>query len=108
MMDDPDKTEHLCEACDRVLSESKATAYAVALHDYETGRGVSINGDLRFHAASTMKVAVLLAIGRALDEKRLEPEETLHVRNRFLSAIDGNPFRNDAESAGYPQHQRLI
>jgi len=107
-MDDQDKTERLREACERTLSESKATAYAVALHDYDSGMRLMINADRRFHAASTMKVAILLAVGRALDEKRLEPDETLHVRNRFLSAIDGAPFRIDAESDGYPQLHRLV
>ena len=32
MMDDPDKTERLRQGCERILSESKAVAYAVALH----------------------------------------------------------------------------
>jgi beta-lactamase class A len=32
----------------------------------------------------------------------------LHVRNRFLSAINRAPFRIDAESDGYPQLHRLI
>lgn len=108
MMDDHDKTERLREACERILGESKAVAYAVALHDYDSGVRLTINADRRFHAASTMKVAILLAIGRALDEKRLEPDETLHVRNRFLSSMDGTPFRIDAESDGYPQLHRLV
>jgi beta-lactamase class A len=108
MMDDHDKTERLREACERVLGESKAVAYGVAVHDYERGLRLLINGDRRFHAASTMKVAVLLAIGRAIDENRIEPDETLHVRNRFLSAIDGTPFRIDAEFDGYPQLHRLV
>src|SRR3954471_9772241 len=108
MMEDHEKTERLREACERVLNESKAVASAVALHDYDSGTRLMINADRRFHAASTMKVAILLAIGRAIDEKRLEPDETLHVRNRFLSAIDGAPFRIDAESDGYPQLHRLV
>ena len=107
-MADHDKIERLREACERILSESKAVAYALALHDYESGLRLSINADRRFHAASTMKVAILLAIGRAIDERRLEPDETLHVRNRFLSAIDAAPFRIDAESDGYPQLHRFI
>jgi beta-lactamase class A len=108
MMDDHNKTERLREACERILGESKAVANAVALHDYESGVRLSINADRRFHAASTMKVAVLLAIGRAIDEKRIQPDETLHVRNRFYSAIDRTPFRIDADSDGYPQLHRLI
>lgn len=107
-MENQDKTESLREACERILTESKAVAYAVAVHDYETGLRLAINADRRFHAASTMKVAILLAIGRAIDEKRIEASDTLHVRNRFLSSVDGTPFRIDAESDGYPQLHRLI
>ncbi len=107
-MDDQDKTETLRQACERIMSDSKAVAYAVALRDYETGFRFSINADRRFHAASTIKVAILLAIGKAVDEGRIRPEDTLHIRNRFLSAVDRAPFRIDAESDGYPQLHRLI
>ena len=103
-----DRTETLRQACERIMSESKAVAYAIALLDYETGFRFSINADRRFHAASTIKVAILLAIGKAIDEGRIRPEDTLHVRNRFPSAIDRAPFRIDAESDGYPQLHRLI
>lgn len=107
-METQDKIERLREACERVFSESKAAAHAVALHDFETGLGFSIDGDRRFHAASTIKVAILLAIGKAIDDGRLAPNDTLHVRNRFLSAVDRTPFRIDTESDGYPQLHRLI
>jgi beta-lactamase class A len=103
-----DRTETLRQTCQRIMSESKAVAYAVALRDYETGFCFSMNADRRFHAASTIKVAILLAIGKAIDEGRIRPDNTLHVRNRFLSAIDRAPFRIDAESDGYPQLHRLI
>ena len=108
MIDEHDKTRQLQEACERIMGESKPVAYAVALHDYETGLRFSINADRHFHAASTIKVAILLAIGKALDEGKIRGSDTLHVRNRFLSAVDGTPFRIDAESDGYPQLHRLI
>lgn len=107
-MEDNEKSERLRQTCEGIMSESKAVAYAVALHDYETGFRFSINPDRRFHAASTMKVAILLAVGRAIDQGRLQLDDTLHVRNRFLSAVDQTPFRIDAESDGYPQLHRLI
>src|SRR3979411_3049913 len=103
-----DRTEALRQACERILSESKAVGYAVVLRDYETDFGFAINADRRFHAASTIKVAILLAIGKAIDEGRIRPEDTLHVRNRFRSAIDRTPFRIDAESDGYPQLHRMV
>ena len=98
----------LRQSCERIMSESKAAAYAVALRDYETGLRFAINADRRFHAASTIKVAILLALSKASDEGRIRPEDTLHIRNRFLSAIDRAPFRIDSESDGYPQLHRLI
>jgi beta-lactamase class A len=107
-MEENEKSETLREACEGLMSESKAVAYAVALHDYETGFRFAINPDRRFHAASTMKVAILLAVGRAIDQGRLRLDDTLHVRNRFLSALDQTPFRIDAESDGYPQLHKLI
>lgn len=103
-----DRTEALRQACERIMSESKAVAYAVALRDYETGFRFSIHADRRFHAASTIKVAILLAIGKAIDDERIRPNDTLHVRNRFRSALDRAPFRIDAESDGYPQLHKLI
>ena len=107
-MDEQEKTAELCRACERIMNESKAVAYAVALQDYQDGFRFAINAERRFHAASTMKVAILLAIGKAIDEERIRPDDTLHVRNRFLSAADGSPFRIDAETDGYAALHRLI
>lgn len=107
-MEEQEKSETLRHACDRIMSESKAVAYAVALLDYETGLRFAINADRRFHAASTIKVAILLAVAKAFEEDRMRPDDTLHIRNRFLSAVDQMPFRIDAESDGYPQLHRLI
>jgi beta-lactamase class A len=107
-MNDQEKTETLRQKCERIFTESKTAAFAVAVHDYESGARVSINAERPFHAASTIKVAILLAIARAIDNGRIKPGDTLHVRNRFLSAIDRTPFRIDAESDGYPQLHKLI
>jgi beta-lactamase class A len=107
-MEDQEKTEMLWQSCERIMSESKAVAYAVVLRDYETGFRFAVNPDRRFHAASTIKVAILLAIGKAIDDGRIRAEDTLHIRNRFLSAVDRTPFRIDADSDGYPQLHRLV
>jgi beta-lactamase class A len=107
-MEDQEKSEMLRQSCERIMSDSKAVAYAVAVRDYETGFRFAINADRRFHAASTIKVGILLAVGKAIDDGRIRPGDTLHIRNRFLSAVDGTPFRIDAESDGYPQLHRLV
>jgi beta-lactamase class A len=107
-MNEPEKEAALRQACEAIMTESKAVAYSVALRDYESGFRFSIDAHRNFHAASTIKVAILLAIGQAIDEGRIRPNDTLHVRNRFLSAIDGTPFRIEADSDGYPQLHRLV
>ena len=107
-MEEQEKSEMLQQTCEGIMSESKAVAYAVALHDYETGFRFAINPDGRFHAASTIKVAILLAVCKAIDEGRIRPDDTLHIRNRFLSAVEQTPFGIDAETDGYPQLHRLV
>jgi len=93
---------------ERLTAESKARASAVALHDFESGFRFSLRGDRWFHAASTIKVAVLLAVFRAVDQGRLGLSDSLHVRNRFLSAADGSPFRVDPASDAMPELYRAI
>jgi beta-lactamase class A len=83
---------------ERLSTESKARAIAVAVHDLESGLRFSQHGDRWFHAASTIKVAVLLAVFRAVDEGRLHLDDSLHVRNRFISAADSSPFRLNPDS----------
>ncbi len=55
----------LNEELERLSAERKAQAIAVAVHDLETDLRFSFQGDRWFHAASTIKVAVLLALFRA-------------------------------------------
>jgi beta-lactamase class A len=96
------------EEVERLSAESKARAIAVAVHDFESGLRFSLRGDRWFHAASTIKVAVLLAIFRAADEGRLHLGDSLHVRNRFISAADGSPFRLSPESDAVPELYQLV
>ena len=72
---------------------SGARALAVAISDFETGRDFSYHGDRWFHAASTIKLAVLAGVHGAIHRGELLPQSRVHVRNRFLSAYDGSPYR---------------
>ena len=95
-------------ALEKLARESKARAVAVALLDLESGFRFSLAGDRWFHAASTIKLAVLLAIFRAADEGRLRLDNSLHVRNRFVSAAGGSPFRLDPSSDAMPELYQAI
>src|SRR5437762_7465075 len=103
-----DVTAPLNEELETLSSESKARVIAVALHDLESGLRFSLHGDRWFHAASTIKVAVLLAIFRAADEGRLRLDDSLHVRNRFISAADESSFHLNRDSDAMPELYQAI
>lgn len=90
-----DKLEELEE-------QSSARALAVAVHDLETGMEFRYRSERWFHAASTIKLAVLLGVFAAIHRGKHLPQSRLHVRNRFRSAYDGSSFRvlseRDADS----------
>lgn len=78
---------------ERVARGAGAESIAVSYYDYETDTAGSYHGDEWFHAASTIKLAVLVALFAAVDEKKYHPKARLHVRNWFLSAADGKPYQ---------------
>jgi beta-lactamase class A len=98
----------LGEELDRLADKRKAKAIAVAVHDLETDFRFSLRGDRWFHAASTIKVAVLLAVFRAADEGRLRLNDSLHVRNRFFSAAGGTVFHVGADRDATPELYQSI
>jgi len=70
-----------------------ARSLAVAISDFETGTEFDFNGDRWFHAASTIKLAVLVGVYGAIHRGELLLQSRVHIRNRFLSAYDGSPYR---------------
>ena len=82
---------------------SQARALSVCMLDLATGDSFAYKGDRWYHAASTIKLAVLLGLFAAVHQGRYVLEARLHVRNRFRSAFDGSAFRvqseRDADSA---------
>ena len=83
--------------------EAGANALAVSVYDTESGEEFGLQPDRWFHAASTIKVAILLGVFGAFHRGALFPQSRVHVRNRFASAFDGQSFRvesdRDANSA---------
>jgi beta-lactamase class A len=83
----------LREQIEKIERDSGAKAIAVAMRDAETGLELHSNGDRWFHAASTIKVPILLGVFAAIDRGELLPHSRVHVRNRFLSVVENIPFR---------------
>jgi beta-lactamase class A len=77
----------------------------VAYRDLASGQTFDIEPDTLFHAASTMKVPVLIEYFRALDAGRLRPDQDILLVNSFPSIADGSPFSvgagDDSDSSLY-------
>ena len=67
----------------------------ISFYDAETTIQWSYNADTYFHAASTMKLAVLLGVFRQIDRGELQLDAQVHVRNRFTSIVNQEPFMLD-------------
>jgi beta-lactamase class A len=53
------------------------------------------HADDSFHAASTMKVPVMIELFHQLQEGKLHLDDTITIRNEFHSIVDGSPFKLD-------------
>jgi beta-lactamase class A len=85
---------------------------AIAFWDEETSIQWSYNADRWFHAASTMKLAVLLGVFRQVTRGELSLDAPVHVRNKFTSIVDRKPFMleiaRDADQEVYAQLGRTM
>ncbi|MEY4608140.1 MAG: hypothetical protein RL625_357 [Gemmatimonadota bacterium] len=63
------------------------------LHDLATGETLGIDDTVTFHAASTMKVPVMVELLRMLDTSAVPFEERIVLRNTFASIVDRSPYR---------------
>ena len=89
----PDALDALHGRIDALERRAGARAIAVAVHDTATHASFRRHADRWFHAASTIKVAILLGVYSSIHHGWLLPHSRLHVRNRFFSAVDGQTFR---------------
>ncbi|MDB4916884.1 MAG: beta-lactamase [Gemmatimonadetes bacterium] len=89
-------------------AKSRARALAVSIDDLGSGYEFHHNADRWFHAASTIKIAILLGVFGAVFRGELLPQSRVHVRNRFLSAYDGSPFRVRLDRDANPDVHREV
>jgi beta-lactamase class A len=78
-------------------------ALGIAFYDCETTLQWSYNADAPFHAASTMKLAVLLAVFRQITRGELTADAPVHVRNKFTSIVERRPYTLDVSRDADPE-----
>jgi len=76
----------------RIIASSGAEV-AVAYRTLDGKTELFIDGDKPFHAASTMKVAIMIELFRQARDRKLSLDDTLPIRNEFRSIVDGSPYQ---------------
>ena len=77
----------------------------IAFEDLLTGNRVLINDQVQFHAASTMKVPVMMEVFNQAAQGRFALTDSILVTNKFHSIVDSSDYwmdiSEDSDSATY-------
>ena len=99
------RADSLAARIERRIAAVPGALVGVAFHDLQRGDTLYINADTSFHAASTMKVPVMIELFRAFDAGRLRPEQQVPLTNQFASIVDGSAYSlgagSDSDSSLY-------
>jgi len=87
------KLDHARTQIEKLISASGAEVVGVAVYDLQTKQTLLINERISLHAASTMKLPVMMEIFRLAEEKKLKLSDQIEIKNKFYSIIDGSEYR---------------
>jgi beta-lactamase class A len=90
----------------RIAAAPEGTIVGLAFEDLASGQTVLINETEQMHAASTMKVPVMIEVYKQVAEGRFALTDSIPVVNTFRSIVDGSPYSlnvsEDSDSTVYP------
>lgn len=70
--------------------------FAVAFKNLSTGQEFLMNAHESFHAASTMKTAILIETFKQAAEHKFSLDDSILIENKFTSIVDGSAFSVDS------------
>jgi len=83
--------EALKKAVESEIGRSGAEV-SLAFKDFQTGQTLFIKEKDMVHAASTMKVPVLIEVFKQAEEGKFRLDDRIVIKNEFASIVDGSPF----------------
>jgi beta-lactamase class A len=90
---------------ERRIARVPGAVAGIAFRDLGSGDTLFLGADQSFHAASTMKVPVMIELFRRIDVQALTLEQPILLVNRFASIVDGSPYpldpNDDSDSLVY-------
>jgi beta-lactamase class A len=82
---------------ERRIAEVPGATVGVAFRDLARGDTLYLGADERFHAASTMKVPVMIELFRRAERGQISLSQRIPLKNEFASIVDGTPYSLDAK-----------
>jgi beta-lactamase class A len=82
----------LREKLQRIIAATPGADVAVYYRDLGSPDSLTLQPDISFHAASTMKVPVMIELFRRVDAKTLKLDQTLMLTNTFASIVDSSTY----------------
>lgn len=104
----PSGSDALRDSLQQRIAQVKGASVAVVYQDLGNPKDtVLIEADRSFHAASTMKVPVMVEFFRQVDAGTLSLDQPIPLVNQFHSIVDGSPYaldpKDDEDSTLYEQ-----
>jgi beta-lactamase class A len=94
----PSGTDTLRASLQGRIAQVKGASVAVAYQHLGNSKdSLFLEADRSFHAASTMKVPVMIEFFRQVDAGKLSVGQELTLANQFASIVDGSPYALDAK-----------
>jgi beta-lactamase class A len=88
------------EASIKQRTEGQPGVYCVAFEDLSSGEKLLLHAEDRTHAASLMKVPVMMTVFHLVERGELDLERPVTVKNTFASLVDGSLFEVDFDPNG--------
>jgi beta-lactamase class A len=83
---------------EELIRASGAGSVAVAFYDLAGGRAFLLRPDESFHAASTMKLPVMMEVYRQAHAGKLSLDSPVKIKNDFVSIADGTRYSISPDS----------
>jgi beta-lactamase class A len=85
-------TDSLRDAITARIAASAGAVVGLSFDDLQTGEKIAINADTVFHAASTMKIPVMIEVLRRAKAGAFSLDQEVLLVNQFSSIVDGSPY----------------
>jgi len=92
------RRDSLVERINSRIAQEPAAQVGLAYIDLQSGDTLFLNADSSFHAASTMKVPVMIQLFRSAAAGWFAMDQKLMMVNQFASIVDGSLYSLDSTS----------